>query len=159
MFTELDVEESSQDNYESDDSSSSTESTKGSQSDSNANDEPAWRREEDTIILENIQKEDDKEYALQIISDKLPNRTVAQIRSRLSRLVNLLIETLKSKWIFQQLFPLVNMFLWSVIKNRLVHRISSDELHSPTDPRVIFIKKHLQWMLCIFQLSVGVTKL
>lgn len=97
MFTELDVEESSQDNYESDDSSSSTESTKGSQSDSNANDEPAWRREEDTIILENIQKEDDKEYALQIISDKLPNRTVAQIRSRLSRLVNLLIETLKSK--------------------------------------------------------------
>ncbi|KAH1007204.1 hypothetical protein HUJ04_004470 [Dendroctonus ponderosae] len=95
--TELDVEESSQDNYESDESSSSTESTKGSQSDSNTNDEPAWGREEDTIILETIQKEDDKEYALQIISDKLPNRTVAQIRSRLSRLVNLLIETLKSK--------------------------------------------------------------
>ncbi|CAH1126559.1 unnamed protein product [Ceutorhynchus assimilis] len=91
---EVYLEESSQDNYASDDTSSSTESLK--ESDSNTNDEQPWRREEDTIILESIQKEDDKEYALQIISDKLPNRTVGQIRSRLSRLMDLLIETLKS---------------------------------------------------------------
>ncbi|XP_066142962.1 uncharacterized protein mute isoform X1 [Euwallacea fornicatus] len=94
--TEIYLEESSQDNYASDDSTSSTESVKGSQSDSNTNDEPPWQREEDTVILETLQKEDDKEYALQIISDKLPNRTVSQIRSRLSRLMDLLIETLKN---------------------------------------------------------------
>lgn len=97
FLTEIYLEESSQDNFESDDSSSSAESeSKGSQSDSNTNDEPPWRREEDTIILETLQKEDDKEYALQIISDKLPNRTIGQIRSRLSRLMDLLIETLKN---------------------------------------------------------------
>ncbi|KAL1513123.1 hypothetical protein ABEB36_002583 [Hypothenemus hampei] len=94
--TEIYLEESSQDNYETDDSCSSSESAKGSQSDSNTNDEPAWQRDEDTIILETLQKEDDKEYALQIISDKLPNRTVGQIRSRLSRLMDLLIKTLKN---------------------------------------------------------------
>lgn len=94
-ISEIYLEESSQDNYESDDSTSSMESAKGSQSDSNTNDEPPWRREEDTVILETLQREDDKEYALQIISDKLPNRTVGQIRNRLSRLMDLLIETLK----------------------------------------------------------------
>ncbi|XP_050305463.1 GON-4-like protein [Anthonomus grandis grandis] len=91
--SEIYQEESSQDNYESDDSTTSEESTKGSQSDT---DEPPWRREEDTIILETLQKEDDKEYALQIIAERLPSRTVGQIRNRLTRLMDLLIETLRT---------------------------------------------------------------
>lgn len=95
--SEIYCEESSQDNYESDSSSSSIESTKGSQSDSNTNDEPPWKREEDTIILETFQKEDDKEYALQIISDKLPHRTRDDINGRFSKLMDLLLETLKQK--------------------------------------------------------------
>ncbi|XP_060537250.1 uncharacterized protein LOC132708723 isoform X2 [Cylas formicarius] len=89
-------EESSQDNYESDSSCSSMASNNQSQSDSNTNDEPLWGREEDTIILETFQREDDKDYALQIICDKLPNKTISQIRSRFSTLMTLLIESLKS---------------------------------------------------------------
>ncbi|KAF7266697.1 hypothetical protein GWI33_019989, partial [Rhynchophorus ferrugineus] len=83
-------------NYESDSSSSSIDSAKGSQSDSN-NDEPPWKREEDTIILETFQKEDNKEYALQIISHKLPHRTRRDINGRFSKLMALLLETLKQK--------------------------------------------------------------
>lgn len=50
----------------------------------------SWSREEDKIILETFQREESKEEAFARISEKLSDRSVAQIRQRFQTLMELL---------------------------------------------------------------------
>lgn len=91
-------EETSQDNINSDSEDSVEEmeiestssNSPGASENSNTGEEICWTRDEDKVLLQTLQSEGGTEDAFKLISERLENRTITQVKQRFNTLLSLI---------------------------------------------------------------------